>query len=137
MYNYDWDVETGGYVLTTRTDRFVANEIRPVFAEELELTGLSRYFSFDRNNEGPYLWAQKNIYYYHGEKVAQSNNTQYGKPIDITCFFDGIKALEPVDIETMVRKNQDIMSAVIDDAKRRTKELYDADIDRCVIEVEW
>ena len=50
MYNYDWDIETGGYILTTRTDRFVANEIRPVFAEELELTGLSRYFTFDRND---------------------------------------------------------------------------------------
>lgn len=131
MYNYDWDIETGGYILTTRTDRFVANEIRPVFAEELELTGLSRYFTFDRNDARPFLWAQKNIYYYHGEKVAQSNGTQYGRPIDITCFFEGRKALDPVDIETMVMKNQNIMSAVVDDAKRRTKELYDADIDRC------
>lgn len=35
MYNYEWDTETGGYILTTRTGRFIANEIRPVFAEEL------------------------------------------------------------------------------------------------------
>lgn len=131
MYNYEWDTETGGYILTSRTDRFVANEIRPVFAEELRLTGLSRYFAFDEEDPKPYLWAQKNIYYYRGEKVAQSNGTQYGKPMDITCFFEGIKTLEPVDVEAMIIKNQNIMSAIIDDAKRRTKELYDADIDRC------
>lgn len=130
MYNYEWDTETGGYILTPRTDRFVANEIRPVFAEELKLTGLSQYFVFDEFENRPYLWAQKNIYYYRGEKVAQSNGTQYGKPMDITCFFEGIKALDPVDLENMIIKNQDIMSAIIDDAKRRTKELYDADIDK-------
>ena len=131
MYNYEWDAETGGYILTPRTDKFVANEIRPVFVEELKLTGLSKYFTYDENDKRPYLWAQKNIYYYQGEKVAQSNGTQYGRPMDITCFFEGIKSIEAIDIDNMIAKNRDIMNAIIDDTKRRTKELYDADIDRC------
>lgn len=131
MYDYEWDVETGGYILTTRTGKFVANEIRPVFAEELELTGLSNFFVCDKTEKRPYLWAQKNIYYYHGQKVAQCNSTQYGKPMDITCFFDGTMELMPVDIELMTSKNLTIMQAMIDDAKRRTKELYDANIARC------
>ena len=42
MYDYIWDSETGGYLLTTGTGKFVANEIRPVFAQELALTGLNR-----------------------------------------------------------------------------------------------
>ncbi|HJC24804.1 MAG TPA: phosphoadenosine phosphosulfate reductase family protein [Candidatus Eisenbergiella merdavium] len=131
MYNYEWDAQTGGYILTTKSDRFIANEIRPVFAEELELTGLSRFFKYDREEKRPYLWAQKNIYYYRGEKVAQFNGTQYGKPMDITCFFDEIKELEPVDIELMIKKNSEIMQAMVCDVKRRTKELYDQDIMRC------
>ena len=131
MYDYEWDNETGGYILTTRTGRFVANEIRPVFAEEIELTGLTRYFTYDRSEKKPYLWAQKNIYYYRGEKVAQCNGTQYGKPMDIECFFEGTKDLIPIDIDLMVKKNSKIMQAIVDDTKRRTKELYDADISRC------
>ena len=131
MYDYEWDAETGGYILTTRTGKFVANEIRPVFVEELELTGLSAFFTYERTEKRPYLWAQKNTYYYRGEKVAQCNGVQYGRPMDITCFFEGIMELEPVNIERMVSKNSAIMRAIVDDAKRRTKELYDANIADC------
>ena len=38
MYSYVWDEATRGYLLTTQTGRFVANEIRHVFAPELSLT---------------------------------------------------------------------------------------------------
>lgn len=131
MYSFDWDNDTGGYVLSTRTGRFVANEIRPVFAEELILTGLSKNFCFDPEEKRPYMWAQKNTYIYHGEKIAQLNSTQYGKPLDITCFFDGILTLSPVDVDRMVLKNLGIMRALIDDTKRRIKELFDSDINRC------
>ena len=37
MYSFDWNPKTGGYVLNTKSARFVAHEIRPVFAEELKL----------------------------------------------------------------------------------------------------
>lgn len=131
MYNYEWDSETGGYVLTYQTNRFIANEIRPVFAEELIMTGLERRFLFDANENRPLLWAQKNTYYYHGEKVAQTNSMRYGAPLDVTFFFEGTMILEPVNVEAMLEKNKDIMNALVDDSKRRTKELYDADIGRC------
>ncbi len=131
MYHYVWDAETGGYTLTTETGRFVANEIRPVFAEELLRLGMADRLSFNHEETGPILWAQKNAYIYRGEKIAQCNKTQYGKPIDITCFFEGTKELSPVDVDTMLQKNAGIMDALVWDTKRRTKELYDADIRRC------
>lgn len=131
MYDYNWDIETGGYLLTTRTGRFVANEIRPVFAEELDLLGLSARLSFDRKEKRPFMWAQKNVYYYQGEKIAQCNGIQYGKPVDVEYFFEGIKEIFPVNISAMLLKNEAIMQAVIGDTKRRIKELYDSDILRC------
>lgn len=131
MYDYIWDNETGGYLLTTRTGRFVANEIRPVFAEELQLLGMSERFQFDISETRPFMWAQKNQFYYFGEKVAQSNNTRYGQPVDIQYFFEGTMELQPVALDCMVKKNEGIMQAIVGDAKRRTKELYDADIARC------
>lgn len=131
MYDYNWDAETGGYILTTRTGRFVANEIRPVFAQELMLLGMNERFSFSTEEMRPFMWAQKNMYYYRGEKIAQTNSLQYGKPVNIDYFFEGEKILKPVDIARMIEKNAFIMHTVVGDAKRRTKELYDADIAHC------
>jgi hypothetical protein len=133
MYSYVWDKKTHGYLLTTQTGKFVANEIRPVFAQELSLTGLEKYFEYDNCEIRPLLWAQKNVYLLNGEKVAQLDNTQYGKPLNIQVFFEGKLKLEPVDIAAMVAANADIMDIVVADAKRRTKELYDGSIKRCDI----
>jgi 3'-phosphoadenosine 5'-phosphosulfate sulfotransferase (PAPS reductase)/FAD synthetase/ferredoxin len=142
MYSYVWDKKTRGYLLTTQTGKFVANEMRPVFAPELSLTGLGRHFEYDKSETRPLLWAQKNVYLIadinekgepYGRKVAQLNNTQYGKPLNIQIFFDGTLKLEPVDITSMVAANTDIMDIVVADAKRRTKELYDGSINRCDI----
>jgi len=133
MYYYNWDIITHGYKLTTQTGRFVANEIRPVFAPELSLTGLAKHFEYNKHETRPLLWAQKNEYLLNGEKIAQLNNTQYGKPLSPEFFFKGKLKLEPVDIKEMVVANAAIMDILVADTKRRTKELYDADISRCDI----
>ncbi len=142
MYSYRFDNKTHGYLLTTQTGKYVANEIRPVFAPELELTGLGRYFEYDSHETKPLMWGIKNTYLIadvdedgngYGRKVAQLNGTQYGKPLNIQTFFDGKLLLHPVDVDGMVAANAEIMDIVIADAKRRTKELYDDSIRRCDI----
>jgi 3'-phosphoadenosine 5'-phosphosulfate sulfotransferase (PAPS reductase)/FAD synthetase/ferredoxin len=142
VYSYIFDRKTHGYLLTTQTGKYVANEIRPVFAPELSLTGLGRYFEYDRRESRPLCWGIKNTYLIAdiddkgqpvGRKIAQLNNTQYGKPLNLQVFFDGKMKLEPVDVEAMVAANAQIMDIVIADAKRRTKELYDESIKRCDI----
>ena len=42
MYNYCWDIETGGYLLLPTKITGVTKEVRPVFAEEL------RFLEFDK-----------------------------------------------------------------------------------------
>lgn len=142
MYSYVFDKKTRGYLLTTQTGKYVASEIRPVFAPEFSLTGLGRYFEYDRHETRPLMWGMKNTYLIAdvdekgepcGRKVAQLNNTQYGRPLNIQTFFDGKMKLEPVDVEAMVAANAKIMDIVVTDAKRRTKELYDESIKRCDI----
>lgn len=142
MYSYVFDAETRGYLLTTHNEKYVASEIRPVFAPELTLTGLDRYFKFNRSEKRPLMWGIKNSYYIadiddkgesYGLKVAQIDKTQYGKPLNIRVTFDGKMKLEPVDVKTMVKKNAKIMDIIVADAKRRTKELYDESINRCDI----
>ena len=133
MYNFEWDKATGGYKLTTQTGRFIANEIRPVFANELLLAKLDERFIFDKSEMRPLLWAKKNEYLVNGEKVAQLNNTQYGFPLSPEFFFSGKMELKPVDIEAMIEANTETIDVLVADVKRRIKELYDADISRCNI----
>jgi len=132
MYSFTWDVKTGGYIINPRQHtRYVANEIRPVFAEELALTGLNERFDYDPSTIAPLLWAQKNVYLHNGERVAQLSGTRYGQPLNRQYYFEGKRKLKPVDITRMVAKNAVIMDIMVADAKRRTKELFDKDISRC------
>jgi phosphoadenosine phosphosulfate reductase len=140
MYSYEWDQRTRGYRLTTQNGKFVASEIRPVFAEEMAFTGLDEWLVFDQRERRPLLWAKRNVYLYCGEEVAKLNKTRYGKPLDLgwkgaflgdegSC--DGAKIrkrvkLVPVDVGEMVAENRDIMAALVADTLKRIKEMYDA-----------
>lgn len=144
MYSYEWD-STGGYRLTTHTGKFVASEIRPVFAEELALTGLEQRLAFDPNERRPLLWAKQNVYLYRGEEIARIHKTHYGKPLDIEwkgvlCGnespSEGAKSrrklkLVPVDIGALVAKNRNTMAALVADTLKRIKEMYDAYLEKC------
>jgi 3'-phosphoadenosine 5'-phosphosulfate sulfotransferase (PAPS reductase)/FAD synthetase/ferredoxin len=133
MYFFEWDKTTRGYRLTTQTKRFVANEIRPVFAAELSLLGFEKRFLYDKQETLPLLWAKKNEYLLNGEKVAQLNNTQYGKPLAAEFFFNGKLKLESVDVKGMIELNSSTMDIIVADTKRRVKELYDMGSKRCDI----
>ena len=91
MYDYIWDSRTRGYKLTTQTGKFVANELRPVFAEELQRIGFKERFEFDLNEKRPLMWAQRNLYFINGEKVAQLNKIQYDEEFTAEFFFNGRK----------------------------------------------
>lgn len=60
MYAFIWDRKTRGYRLTNTTGKYIANEIRPVFASELSLTKMSSRFDYDKKETRPLMWAQKN-----------------------------------------------------------------------------
>lgn len=145
MYSYEWDRRTGGYRLTTQTGKFVASEIRPVFAEELVLTGLELRLAFDPEERRPLLWAKQNVYLYRGEEIAKFHKTRYGRPLDIEwkgvlCkdedSHNGTRTrrktrLIPVDIGAMVAKNRGIMTALVANTLKRIKEMYDAYVEKC------
>lgn len=133
MYGYIWDPETHGFLLNTRGTQYIANEIRPVFAQELIINGMDKHFKFDHNEKRPLMWAQKNIYYVDGQKVAKLINTTLGKSLSIEYSENSIQILEPVNIGLMIEKNRSIMDLIVSDTKRRAKELYDRDIKRCDI----
>lgn len=130
MYHYEWDRKTRGYKLTTRQGKFVAAEIRPVYAEELMLIGLDKHFGIDPSERRPYMWAKNNIYYYNGEEVARLHKTQLGRPLDVE-FLVKPRKLQPVDVQAMVKVNDRIMKALVADTLKKIKGMYERYKDEC------
>lgn len=127
MYSFDWNPKTGGYVLNTQSVRFVAHEIRPVFAEELKLVGFDAHFKFDETETRPICWARQNVYIHKGEEIARLEKTQYGKPLNPVFLAKKNYWLTPVDVEAMLadERNRSLMDALVADTLKRLKEMFD------------
>lgn len=145
LYNYEWNPRTGGYRLTMQAGKFVASEIRPVFAEELVLTGLNERLEFDPTERRPLLWAKRNSFLSCGEEVARLYSTPCREPMGIEWTLDSAevekgvdnvnlfkkKNIYPVDVESLLSENQDTMTALVSDTLKRIKEMYDAYVKKC------
>lgn len=111
MYKVTWDIETGGVRLNHKV---VADALsvspRPVFFEELDLLKLNEMGWTYPRCEAPLLWACNKQYFYRGELVfeARGANLYDDATIDIQPGYENL-TLEPVDMEEMLRRNQDIM----------------------------
>jgi phosphoadenosine phosphosulfate reductase len=114
MYNYQWDKDTRGYILTPSITG-VVKEVRPVFYEELKLLGFDEYWNFPKT-DNPLLWSEGSRRYIHdGELVAEAHGGGfYTKPtLDIK---KSPLTLTPVDVEGMIEKNALLMKGLVQDA---------------------
>ncbi|MCL2176538.1 MAG: phosphoadenosine phosphosulfate reductase family protein [Firmicutes bacterium] len=144
MYSYEWDKETGGFVLNTKPQGF-SKEPRPVWYHELDLLGFDKYWVYPKCKETPIMWAEATSYIYRGRKIAKiSGGSTYTAPkLEIIehypegkksdAEFKGTKedafkfdvnetnSLQLIDIERFVGKNANLMDAL---ANKTIKDLY-------------
>lgn len=121
MYSYEWDEETGGYMLLSSPSNF-SKEPRPVYYKELDILGFDRYWNYDKDDRYPYMWAETNSYFYRGKLVAKTKGgTLYAAPEIILVEENSLKneKLRFVDIPTMVRKNSNIMDSLVNETIKR------------------
>ena len=102
MYNFEWDIESGGYVLLPSKILGVVKEIRPVFSEELRFLGLDKNYNWDFPDcTSPLMWAQARRYFYKGELVAEATG---GGLYDMPILKNVVRSLknDPVNLELMI-----------------------------------
>ena len=101
--------------LEASTDSLSSSKGTPsLWASELDLLGFGDFWKYDSSSAAPYLWAESNIYWYRGKKVAKTNGgSLYEKPkIEILKDENGEAILPkgtsliPVDVEAMLTKNR-------------------------------
>lgn len=121
MYSYTYDEKTGGILLNS-TPTVFSKEPRPVYAEELDILGFDRFWTYEKQNEIPYMWAESANYWYRGKMVAKLKGGDLYHPPEIIFPVDdhgniiqpeengGV--LRPINLEAMVEANREMMEIV-------------------------
>ena len=126
MYSYIFDKETGGILLTPEHSK-MSKEPRPVYYKELDLLGFDNYFDYEKNDEKPYMIAEMTNYYYRGVHVASTKggNIYEAPTLIITEEGKEIKdKLKFIDINLMVKKNDDILEPFINETIKKVYNTY-------------
>lgn len=134
MYSYTFDPETGGIVLNSTPTNF-SKEPRPVYAAELDILGFDKYWNYEKQNDVPYMWAESNVYWYRGIKIAkikggdlytapelQPVNDENGA---IPFGKDEGEKLVPIDITAMCAANMDLLTVIEDSTIRKIVREYE------------
>ena len=125
MYDFEWHLKSRAYKLLTKTGKFVASEIRPVYAQELMLMGADSTFVFDHEETRPLLWGKHNSYFYKGKEIAKISREEDGSfNVGLVDAKNRIK-LDAVDVDLWLSINAKIMDALVADTLKRIKEMYD------------
>lgn len=134
MYSYTFDKETGGIILNSTPTNF-SKEPRPVYANELDILGFAKYWDYEKQNNIPYMWAEANVYWYKGERIAstkggnlynapellpirdENGNILFGKSSGFT--------LQPINLSEMCERNKELMSVIEDATVKRIVKAYE------------
>ncbi len=126
MYEYAWDAETGGLLLSNNQAKF-SREPRPVYYRELDILGFDQYWNYPRDDHAPLLWAEANHYFYRGKPVASTKGgSLYTRP-ELVLGEEpepGGAPLRFVDIDAMCRKNRELMETLANDTIQRIYDTY-------------
>ena len=130
MYAYTHDPQTGGLLLNDSPSQ-LSKEPRPVYYRELDILGFDAHYSYVKQDELPYMWAEANCYWYRGRMVAKTKGgSLYTAPeLEFVIGEDGERVLTdgemllPVDIPAMVGKNRELLEII---EQVTIKKIFDA-----------
>ena len=127
MYQYLWDAETGGLLLTSEISKF-SKEPRPVYYRELDILGFGTHWSYPRDDNAPIMWAEANNYIYRGRRIASTKGgSLYTRPelviIEEKPEPNGAP-LVPVDVQKMCRRNADLMETLVQETIQKIYNTY-------------
>ena len=128
MHKYEWDPETGGILLLPQQEKS-SREPRPVYYREMNLLGMDKRWKYPQNDDAPIMWAEAERYIYRGKVVARSKEGGlFQRPeIIYTEAEDGMPngaTLIPVDVDSMVSKNAELMDNLLEDTAKKIYRTY-------------
>jgi len=128
MFKITWDIETGGVLLSTKVAKDTLGvSPRPVFFEELDLLGLDRLGYAYPRCEAPLMWAVNKQYFYRGELMFEAKGANiYDAPSIVFKSGKETATIEPINVEEMLRRNNDQMFLLENEAIEFIRDTYTA-----------
>lgn len=126
MYSYEWDPQTGGFLLNSSPLQF-SKEPRPVYYRELDILGFDKYWSYEKNDAYPYMWAEANNYFYRGRLVAKTKGGSLYTAPELILVEDPEPDGQPlrfIDIPAMVEKNRNLLEKLIQETIKKVYNTY-------------
>jgi phosphoadenosine phosphosulfate reductase len=126
MYQYVWDENTGGLLLTPEQSKF-SKEPRPVYYKELDILGFDQYWNYLKDDHAPLLWAEANKYIYKGRTVAKTKGGSLYTPPELILLDTpepngGL--LQFVDVDAMVENNRDLLETLVQETIQKIYNTY-------------
>ncbi len=126
MYQYIWDEDTGGLLLTTEQSKF-SKEPRPVYYKELDILGFNRHWNYPKDDHAPLMWAEANNYIYRGRTVARTKGGSLYTAPELVILEepepDGGE-LRFVDVDAMTAKNAEILETLVQETIQNVYNTY-------------
>lgn len=107
MFDWTFDEETNGLLLTEGRALTRNSEVMPVYATELHLFGLHEKIGIPEETGTPIAWYKRGSYYYEGRKFARRRDAEIELLQAPTP--QGVQ-MQPVDLDGMRRKNAALLS---------------------------
>lgn len=126
MFKVVWDTETGGVRLVNKVlPETLGVSPRPVFFEELDLLKLNELgWTYPQCKE-PLLWACNKQYYYRGKLVFEVKGANlFNAPTVLLQPEAENLTLQPVDVETMLKRCNDYMFLAESEAIQFIRDTY-------------
>ncbi len=101
----------------------------------MDLLGFDQYWGYKKQNDIPYMWAESNVYWYHGVQIAKTKGGDlYNAPELLPIRtenglirfskLDG-EMLNPIDIEAMCIQNTELMTIIEDTTVKKIVREYE------------
>ena len=126
MFKVVWDTETGGVRLVNKVlPETLGVSPRPVFFEELDLLKLNELGWTYPHCKEPLLWACNKQYYYRGKLVFEVKGANlFNAPTVLLQPESENLTLQPVDVETMLKRCNDYMFLAESEAIQFIRDTY-------------
>lgn len=126
MFKIKWDTDNNGVILS---DQIEENEEvyapRPVYADELRMLGMDTAFELPRENV-PVCWETDRKYFYFGDIIAETKKGNiYEDPAVIIHEEHRGRKIEPIDIDVLVKMNENALTVAENEAMDFIKEKYE------------
>lgn len=126
MFKIKWDSESNGIILSDYIEeKDSLSSPRPVYVEELKMLGLDKQFDLPQDNVAV-CWEIDHKYFYCGEVIAETKKGNiYEDPV-VFVAEDKYKKLDPINLESLIEKNMDVLQVAENEAMDFIKHMYES-----------